>query len=50
VFFVSADAKELVGGSLVSAESARFKEAVFSMAWEWLGSADSKEVKRAVYL
>jgi hypothetical protein len=48
VFFVSADSKELAGERRVSAHSARLKVAVFSVGWEWLVSADSKEVMDAL--
>jgi hypothetical protein len=44
MFFVSADSKGVAGEKSVSADSARLKVAVFSMSWEWLVSADSKEV------
>jgi hypothetical protein len=50
LFFVSADSKEVAGGRLVSAESARLKAAGFSVIWEWLVSADSKRVIGAICL
>jgi hypothetical protein len=43
VFFVSADSKGVAGEFGVSAHSKGLKVAVFSMSWEWLVSADSKE-------
>jgi hypothetical protein len=44
VFFVTADSKDVTGGTPVSADSAGVKAAVFSASWEWLVSADSKGV------
>ena len=43
MFFVSADSKGVAGKYRVSAHSKGLKVAVFSMSWEWLVSADSKE-------
>ncbi len=47
MFFVSAHSKGVAGGSAVSAHSTRLKVAVFSVAWRWLVSADSKGVTGA---
>jgi len=48
--FVSADSKELAGGKLVSADSARLKMAAFSVRWERLVSADPKGAMGAICL
>src|SRR5712691_1645460 len=48
VFFVTAHSKGVAGENLISAHSKRLKVVVFSMSWEWLVSADSKEFIRTL--
>jgi hypothetical protein len=49
VVFVSADSKEVAGARLVSGHSERLKVAAFSIAWEWVVSADFKGFTWAIF-
>src|SRR5713101_3553092 len=44
MFFGIAHSKWVAGERVISAHSEGLKVAVFSVIWEWRGSADSKEV------
>jgi hypothetical protein len=43
-FFASVDSTDFTAEGFASADSAWIKVALFSASWEWLASADSKEV------
>jgi hypothetical protein len=48
MFFGTAHSKGVAGQRHVTAHSKRLKVVVFSVTWEWLVSADSKEVTGAI--